>query len=104
VTDPQQLPLIEAPPKLTERQARALAFIQACGTDGATATETGRHLGATEMWAKSSGLEVSRALKKKGLVRQRKGGIWVATNPTSDTGNIPELAPGMLPHNQELPY
>jgi hypothetical protein len=82
----QQLPLVDVPPlvKLTDRQQTALAFLQSCGTDGCTASELGRALGATR-YARETGQDVARALAKKGAAKYRRGkgdrpGAWIATN------------------------
>lgn len=96
----EQLVLIEQPPKLTGRQADALQHLKAAGPEGITGSELGRALGVSEQWAKSNGLQVLKALKAKGLVEQKRGGIWRAIGATTpaDDGVMPR---GMT---DEIPY
>lgn len=75
---------------LTDRQTRALEIVQAAGVDGLTAFELGIHF-TSEQYARGTGLQLARALKKRGLVRQRRGGVYVAVNarPAGMTDEIP---------------
>lgn len=75
----EQTTLLEQPPKLTDRQHRALGAITAAGWHGINNETLGRLLGANDQWAAASGLEVGRALRKKGLAKQRRrehGTVW----------------------------
>lgn len=87
--------------RLTPRQTLVLTLAQHQPA-GITATDAGTALHAdTCRWcrdgqpckyAASAGLEVLRALKKKALVKQRRGGIWQATRPI-DNGPDPSTDP-----------
>lgn len=102
-------PLFPTVPKLTDRQAAALAYL---GREGATALDTGRKLhelngcpwcrlaGASGCeYAEQSGREVLTALRRKGLVvRRNQTGIWQPTRQatqatTSPTDRIPNEFP-----------
>jgi hypothetical protein len=76
---PDRLFDIPTIPQLTDRQQRALDAITAAGFDGLTSDEVGAILhehshGANErcMYCASTGNEVGRALRAKGLVQQRR--------------------------------
>lgn len=110
-------PTLFTPPpadgKLTARQAHALDLLEHHPA-GLRATDVGVDLhqafnnpcscgpaGACK-WAMAAGLDVLRALKRRGLVRQRKGGSWQhhasASRPSSeggrrDAGYDPATAP-----------
>lgn len=90
--------LFDAPAaqRLTDRQERALTYIQETGTQGARPHAIGLAVGATETWAKTTGLEIARALKKKGYVRQKRGHIFIAID-AQDT----VMPPGMT---DEIPF
>lgn len=94
-----QLELIPTVPKLSERQQEAVQHLQHAGPDGITAAELGHLLYPRTDDAKSWALSVLRALKKKGLVRQTRGGVWrhVDADPAADTS----LLPGQT---DEIPY
>lgn len=83
-----QLELVPAPPKLTARQELALQFIRSTGHDGATASEIGEHLGGHPGYHRSNGTAVARALKKHGLIRQRKGGLFVTLDAQSEPETV----------------
>lgn len=107
----EQLALIEAPPKLTDRQQFALELVQRAGTDGVHAEEIGAawhaHHGKHDadarcMYDGSNGKQVLNELKRKGLVRYRRGnasrpGFWLAVG-ARDVRPVP---PGM---SDEIPY
>lgn len=92
-----QLELLPQAPTLTPRQTEALAFLRSCGTDGCTGYELGVAMGVRPDYAKSNGLQWLRALKRKGMARQLKGGIWRAVD-AKDDGKLP---PGMT---DQVPY
>lgn len=92
----EQLVLVPKPPRpLTDRQQRALELITE--HQPVASEELGRLLGARERWRKSSGREVARALKARGLVREsRKHHGWTLpdyqptiTRPSLQTDVIP---------------
>lgn len=92
----QQLALVDVPavPDLTPRQQHALELVQAAGANGMHADELGallhaeyRKHGADERctWCGSTGNSILKALRKKRLVRYRRGtparpGYWEAVN------------------------
>lgn len=104
-----QRTLIDVPvtPKLTERQSFALAFLRGTGTTGLKPGTLGRliHIRAGRHgddrpcdWCASTGLELLRALRAKGVARQRlvEGRmVWQATELP------PEMPSGM---SDEIPY
>lgn len=68
----KQQPLFDPGPAiegLTDRQRRILESIP---RDGITAYEAGKLLGASDMFARSNGIQVLTALKKRGLVVERR--------------------------------
>lgn len=77
MTTQLQLVAIPATPVLTARQQTAYDAIQQAGSDGLATDELGallhRH-GRDDRceWCPRTGLEVGRALRAKGLVRQRR--------------------------------
>lgn len=93
-----QLPLIKLAPKLTGRQQRALQTITDAGWDGITSYDLGCRLGVHTMWAATSGHDVGVALRRKGLVQQRRRGrsmVWTVAGkldrPDVDgPGDLPE--------------
>lgn len=96
----EQLALL--PPKLTDRQARALGILRAAGPDGMTGEDLGTEFGASFRWAKSTGLELARALKRKGYVRQARGGIYVALD--AEPAKAQDVPSGMLRDDEEIPF
>lgn len=109
-----QLTLIEVPavPSLTPRQTRALELVRTAGVDGIHADELGAALHAEYRkhgadrrcrFCGKTGQDILGALKRKGLVRYRRGkgglaGFWQATD-------APERAPrGMLADSEALPF
>jgi hypothetical protein len=107
-----QLALIDvaAQPRLTDRQQHALQTIQQAGWAGLHTDELGAHIhdwqrkhssDETCEWCATSGLEVGRALRAKGLVQQRRrkapGGdtvmVWTVSGrlprASSDSNEIP---------------
>jgi hypothetical protein len=77
VTDQLQLVDVPAVPKLTDRQQAALRLITAAGWDGLTSDELGAHFHRHDpddrcQWCGATGLELGRALRAKGLARQRR--------------------------------
>lgn len=91
----EQLALVDVPavPLLTPRQQRALDIVTAAGAAGIHADELGAALHAEYkkhspsarcVWCGSTGQSILVALRKKGLVRYRRGtpavpGHWQAT-------------------------
>lgn len=80
-------------PELTERQQfaldtlRQLGFAQAVEIGAALHFRRGRHtLDAYCTYCSSEGTSVLRALKRKGLVRQRRGGVF---EPLEESGRSP---------------
>lgn len=73
-----QLALIAPEPRLTDRQADALQHLKAAGADGLTGTQLGTLMGVGPTYAKANGLAWLRALKRKGLCEQKRGGVWRA--------------------------
>jgi hypothetical protein len=72
-------PVPAVPQPLTDRQEMALSFLKEAGRDGLTGEELGRLvLGGPNRYAKSTGLELLKALKKKGHARETKGKVFVA--------------------------
>jgi hypothetical protein len=81
-------PLFEPPPPiLPERQAFVMEQLHAHAEDGLAADEVGAMLHARRdkhdagvrcQWCSSEGQSVLRALRKKGLVRRKRGGLWLA--------------------------
>lgn len=97
----EQLAIVPAEPRpLTERQVRALEHVQSAGADGLSGVDLGRVMGASEMFAKSTGLGLLRALKKKGYVRQMRGGLWRAVD-LHDQPSDGRFHPAM---SDEIPY
>jgi hypothetical protein len=89
----EQLALLEQPPaapKLTDRQAFVLELVTQAGADGVHADEVGAALDARRgkhprdvrcQWCGRNGQQMLESLKKKGLVRYRRGnrdrpGFW----------------------------
>lgn len=66
--------------RLTGRQQAALACVKAAGLDGVTAYDVGKALGAPDAFARSTGRDLLKALKRAGHVRQRRGGVWQAVD------------------------
>lgn len=89
-----QLTLINRAPKLSERQTRALHHITA--SQPVTSQRLGQHLGGPDIWWTSSGNEVAKVLRRKGLVRySRNEGGWVLSTwkpgrARSSQGDLPE--------------
>ena len=74
-----QLTLVDVPavPKLTERQQRALDLLEQAGYDGLTSDDLGAKMhqhGDDDrcQFCGSTGNELGRALRSKGLVQQRR--------------------------------
>lgn len=109
----QQLRIVDLPADLatlTERQRRAFDGVDAAGWDGLTTDEIGALLHHPKhslndrcAFCGSAGAEMTRALRAKGLVRQRRrrapGGdiyvVWTTTDATetpasSDFNKFPE--------------
>lgn len=92
-------PLFEPPPPiqtLTERQAFVLDELRKAD-DGLDADEVGallcerngRHDRGTRCeWDSSNGQGVLKALRKKELVKRRRGGTWVALSPADGGGGL----------------
>lgn len=92
---------------LTDRQQRAYDGIKAAGVDGLTSDEIGALLhqpkhGLTDRceFCGSAGAEVARALRNRGLIRQRRhstpgGGFYMVWTDTDATEARP--GPGELP-------
>lgn len=96
----EQLELVEKGPKLTERQQRALDLITAAGREGLNGEELGDQLQAHPLYRRKTGHEVGQALKRKGLVAERKGKRYVAVNlPVSS-----QSPAGMLADDEEIPF
>lgn len=92
-----QLALVDvaaAPRPLTDRQTQALEHLQAAGRDGLTGVQLGRLMGAAPLYTHSTGLELARALKKKGHARQTTGGVYIAL----------QLAPPPAPSPDDIPF
>lgn len=81
----EQLELIAQEPRLTTRQAEALAHLQAAGHEGITGAELGQAMGVRPDYAKSNGLQWLKALKTRGLAEQKRGGIWRAIGAVDNT-------------------
>ncbi|HEX4521061.1 MAG TPA: hypothetical protein VH063_15880 [Gaiellaceae bacterium] len=79
------------PRSLTDHQAEAFEHVREAGHDGIRADELGRLIGSAPLHCRQNGLSLLQALKKKGWVRQTKGGVYVAIElPTGDDfGEIP---------------
>jgi hypothetical protein len=87
MTEPTLFPLAPIPVTLTERQAFVFAELRK-HEDGLAADEVGallcerngRHDAGTRCdWCSSNGTGVLKALRKKGgLVRRKRGGLWLA--------------------------
>lgn len=97
----EQLALIPKTRPLTDRQERALELLREAGPAGRTGEELGTAFGAHSMWAKKTGLELARALKKKGLVRQLRGGYYAAVDADPAKTEAPA---GMLRDDEEIPF
>lgn len=88
MTEPTLFPVPPASPVgLTDRQATAYAALVRAGDDGMSGDEIGavlhaaaghHHIDGRCQWCSTSGLEVLRALRRKGLVRSRRHGLWTA--------------------------
>jgi hypothetical protein len=106
VTDQQQLDLHvdQQPPRLSPRQQRALDVMQTAGRDGLHAAELGARVHAWQErhpadkpceWCETAGLEMLKALRRHGLVRERRPrgqrGYWQAVGAASAAfGELPE--------------
>lgn len=117
VDTPVQLALVDLPvaPKVTPRQARALELVTAAGSLGIHADELGAHLHAEYgkhraearcMFCGQTGQSILVALKKKGLVRYRRGnqarpGYWQAVD--APEAAVPTPA-GMLADTEPIPF
>jgi len=87
-----QLELIPQAPKLTERQARALAVIQ--DQQPISSERLGQSLGGPAYWYEANGKDVAKALRRKGLVKySRNAAGWV----------LPEWKPERKSSQGELP-
>jgi hypothetical protein len=80
--------------KLTPRQARAYAAIKQAGYDGIDSDHLGAAVGARPDWCHSAGVEVGKALRRKGLVCQRRRDgrlVWTVAGKLArtDEGVIP---------------
>lgn len=97
---------LPAQPRLTPKQQRALDLITAAGWDGLKTDELGAALhhpkhGLNDRcsWCSSAGNEAGSALRRKGLVKQRRRRdanglvftVWVTADarPRSNDGEIP---------------
>lgn len=92
MTDQLTLVDVHVEPSLTPRQARALELVTATGQAGIHADELGAQLHADYRkhdaqarcrWCGASGMSFLKALRRKGLVRYRRGnaqrpGFWQA--------------------------
>jgi hypothetical protein len=79
------------PQEPSEKQAIALTYLQNAGAEGLDGQRLGRLMHQHDgcRFCKSAGLDLLRALKKKGHARQTRGGIFVALDlpsqqPTTD--------------------
>lgn len=112
----EQLALAGAPrpaPKLTVRQQRALDHVQARGAAGIHADELGALMHADHHppdarcdYCGTTGNELLRTLRRKGLVRYRRGrdalaGYWQAVGAATTSELQP---PGMLRDDEALPF
>ena len=95
----KELTLFTPPPRqpedLTEIQAEALNHVRAACHDGIRPYELGKAMGSGEMYARSNGAALLKALKKKRWVEQRRMGgqmVFVAVDAPSgdDIGQFPE--------------
>ena len=80
------------PQLLTNRQAVGLSFLRDAGHDGLRPQELGELMfGQPSRYAKSTGLDLLKALKKKGHARQTRGGIYIALELAPEPlGDLPE--------------
>lgn len=92
MTEPTLFPVEPVPAALTERQQFVLDELRRY-EDGLDADEVGamlcerngRHDRGTRCdWDASNGRSVLKALRKKGLVRSRRGGTWLALERGDD--------------------
>lgn len=92
-----QQPLTPDLAKLTPRQKLALDAIRYAGWDGISSYDLGCALGGSTHWAATAGVEVGKALRRKGLVQQRRRGermVWTVAGALERPG---------APHPGELP-
>lgn len=113
-----QLALLDVPtvPKLTDRQQRAHDAIAAAGYDGLTSDELGAHMHDRHpdddrcQFCGSTGNELGRALRSKGLVQQRRrrapGGdhymVWTVVGKLEEP-KATESNAGAVPYNEFPP-
>jgi hypothetical protein len=99
----EQLALIETPPPpLTPRQQHVADALHQAGHDGLTAAQAGAYVHAQQGrhaedrpcdWCTTAGNEILKALRKRGLARQRgRPRIWVAVDAKPDAafGELPK--------------
>jgi hypothetical protein len=107
VNEPTLFPLPPADGNLTERQSFALDKLRAQLPDGLTADELGALLcerrgkhdaGIRCTWCASAGREVLSALRDRGLVRRRRGGLWLSLAQGA------EKPPKHDPRTAPIPY
>lgn len=82
---------------LTDRQQRAYRAILAAGYDGITSENLGAAVGAQPDWQKTAGSEVGKALRRKGLVQQRRRDgrmVWTRVGKLSRAGERDYELPG----------
>jgi hypothetical protein len=98
----EQLNLVDQQPKLTDRQERALEIIRAAGRDGIPSDEFGQQIHAWQgkhdletlcEWCPTSGRELGKALRKKGLVKSRRDGHWYALDGIAAPVEDPDVDP-----------
>lgn len=103
--DPPAAEKVEKP--LTERQQFVLELVQHAGSEGLAADEVGARLCARRgkhdvddrcQWCPTSGREVLKALRRRGLVKSRRNGSWYALEGQVEPELLP---PGMT---DEIPY
>jgi len=96
VTDAQLELVPKQPAPLTDRQQRALDAIRRAGHEGLSGWDIGDAIGEHPLYCRANGVRLARALKARGLVRQRKGGLYVAIDPGPPRG--------MLPDTEAIPF
>lgn len=100
-------PLFEPPPPiLPKRQAFVIEQLHAHAEDGLAADEVGAMLHARRdkhdagvrcQWCSSEGTSVLKALRKKGLVVRRRGGMWRALERGEDGASAQNGVSGTSP-------
>lgn len=105
----EQLALVPAPPKLSDRQQAALDALKAAGYDGLHTDELGaivhsfslKHGAAMRCeWCGAAGQEVGKALRAKGLAQQRRrrlpgGDLVVVWTTAGKLERVEGMPPGM---------